>query len=144
MRLLIFLLFLAAIVLGVVGLQRGWFSISSDSQGSKSKVSVTIDKEKWQSDRDEFLRQAKEKLAGLDEKLKELRSRSAQLGVDMREKTEREIDDLQQKRGAVQEELKDAGKTAQDRWEALTQRLSRSLESLEEGYNKARSRFNEK
>ena len=117
MRLLIFLLFGRDCPPGVVGLQRGWFSISSDSQGSKSKVSVTIDKEeKWQSDRDEFLRQAKEKLAGLDEKLKELRSRSAQLGVGMPQKTEREIDDFAAKaNGAVQEELKDAGKTAQDR-----------------------------
>jgi hypothetical protein len=52
MRKLLGTLTLAIIVLGAVGLYRGWFSLSSNSEENRTKIEVTVDKEKLKKDVD--------------------------------------------------------------------------------------------
>ena len=43
---------LAIIVLGALGLYRGWFNVSTDSEDNRTKIEVTIDKEQVKKDAD--------------------------------------------------------------------------------------------
>jgi cell division protein FtsX len=62
----IVLVVLVAAVIGV-GFYQGWFAFSSDTAGSKTNVTVTVDKEKIEQDKEK----ATEKVQELGQKAKE-------------------------------------------------------------------------
>ncbi|MCE5268853.1 MAG: hypothetical protein LLG00_13310 [Planctomycetaceae bacterium] len=71
MRLLIRVVPLLIIVLGVVGLCRGWFSFSgatSEAQGDKVNLGVSVDKGKLKSDVKKAGEKLKEEIGGLKNK----------------------------------------------------------------------------
>ena len=52
MRKLLGTLMLGLIVLGLVGLVRGWFSVSTDSEENQTKIELTIDRQQLKQDTD--------------------------------------------------------------------------------------------
>jgi hypothetical protein len=65
-RILGVLVLLVAMVAGV-GYYLGWFRVSSDRAGPKPNVTITVDEDKIQADKEK----AREKVHGLEEKAKE-------------------------------------------------------------------------
>jgi hypothetical protein len=61
-------LILVLIVAGIIGMgfYRGWFTVSSDSQGDTRNITVSVDKEKIREDKDK----AVEKVQDLEQRAK--------------------------------------------------------------------------
>ena len=76
-----FLILIVLIVAGVAGLgfYRGWFHVASDSAADKANVTLTVDKDKIEQDKNKAVdkvqdlgHQAKEKAAATTQKTKDL------------------------------------------------------------------------
>jgi hypothetical protein len=64
---------LAIIAVAVVGYYQGWYSVFSENDDHKTKIDLTIDKEKFQEDKDKAKKKAEELESKAKEKAGELR-----------------------------------------------------------------------
>jgi len=65
MKIVFILVLIVAVFIGV-GFYRGWFTVSSDSQGSTPNITVSVDKDKIREDKDK----AVEKVHDLEQQAK--------------------------------------------------------------------------
>ena len=67
MRTVFFVAVLLLVGIAGFGFYRGWFHLSTDNTGERPSATITVDKDKIHADEE----QAKEKVQGLEQKVKE-------------------------------------------------------------------------
>jgi predicted nucleic acid-binding Zn-ribbon protein len=129
---------------GITGYSRGWYTVNSMSSEQKPNLSVTVDKDKWQQDRDDFCRQAQARLKDMTRKIEDLQAKVTTVETEARDKLVSTIADLRQRQQTLKEEFHKAAATTQEQWQATRTRLARAMEDLEAGFGKAWSHFKDR
>lgn len=128
-------LFLVALAVGGYGYWSGWFEVSKSEADGKTRFGVTIDNEKLSHDVDAVMKKARGALDSLEQKIAELRTKASTATAENKAKLEKQIADLEQKKGAAVQELnntKDATvEKASDLQRRLEQMLKQSSDAVE-------------
>ena len=114
MRALLVLIIIVAIIAGVVGYQRGWFTFTTASHDGKSDVNVTVNKEQWRKDRDEYLQEAKDRLKKLEQQLDELKAKAKNSTGSSRDSINQTVDELNKQYQTAKEEVRELGNSAEN------------------------------
>jgi DNA anti-recombination protein RmuC len=164
MRAFIVIVLLLAVGIGITGFALGWFSFSSAPNEGKQDVTLSVDPAKIKKDRDsvlgwfhkktdttaagegktdraEFQKQAETQLTAMDRKLNDMKVKAKTAGNDTKDAMNKEIGDLTQRTEAAREELKELRTASEERYESMRTHTEAALNELQNGFEKAASRF---
>ena len=143
MRAFMILFILIAVVVGVIGYERHWFTISTESDNEHTGVNISINKEPWHKDRDDFHKQADAKLNDMQRKLDDLKARASRADASAGKAMNETIDELHRKYQAARAELQELDQAGQEKWQSAKTKLSEAMDDLRKGVDHAVSRFHE-
>jgi len=134
------LTFLFVVVLGVAtfGYFKGWFSVTSqtDPDGNPS-ITLHTNPDKVEADLHVALAKSKELIVQAEDKIKELKDKSAKSKGDQKSKLDHSIADLESKRGALKSRLEALDKKVGKQSEAEKKALAQQIDDLDKAIEQA-------
>jgi hypothetical protein len=116
----------------VVAWWQGWFKIEkTKTDDGQTHVGVSLNKEKFQQDRDKLKKAAAERSKGLKDRLARLRDKAKELTGADKEKANQEIDALSKKHEAIESKIKDLEGVSEDKFEGLKKALDTALQDAD-------------
>lgn len=138
MKGLLTFLFVVVLATAALGWFRGWFDMSQghDANGNPT-VTTTIFPDKLEGDLHVAVAKSKDLLVQAEDKIKELKDKSAKAKGDQRSKLERSITELQTKRDALQAQLDQMSKSGSKATQAEKDALARQIDDLNKAIEQA-------
>lgn len=123
------------IVLLVVGVAvaywQGWIKFQkTETDEGKPRLQITVDKEKFQQDKEKLKKAAGEKSKDWKERLADLRKKAEGQSGEEKTKTEKEIEALNKKKQELEAKLKEIEEAGGDKVEDAQKKLNTLLEEL--------------
>lgn len=132
--------FLFVVLLGTAALGwfRGWFDMTTGhDQNGNPTVMTTVFPDKVETDLHVALAKSKSLLDQAEDKIKELKDKSAKAKGDQRSKLERSIADLESKRDALQAQLDQIAASGNKQSQAEREALKRQIDDLNKAIEQA-------
>jgi hypothetical protein len=127
-----FLLFVLVVCagVGVVGFQRGWWTVNTERTSSGQHVKVGVDKDTMIKDRDAFIGDMERRMNALDEQIAEFKTKK--IDGELKPKMEQLKKDLEVKRHEFGARLEEAKNSAADKWHEAKERAEKAWKDLKE------------
>jgi hypothetical protein len=122
------LVLILLIAVGVVGFWRGWFEFQTNKAVGKVHADFSVNKEKFQQDKEILKKKIAEKSKALKDKLASMRGKATDLSGEAKANADREIEELAKKQENLDAKLNDVDEATEEKLESLKQGLTNSLE----------------
>jgi hypothetical protein len=128
MRKLLGTLVILLALVGALGYWMGWFQVGKPkSDDGKTHYSITVDRSKFEEDKERFRKLAAEKMKALQDQIAGLRGKHKGQTGEEKAKTEKEIEDLNKQHESIGTRLKEFEEAAEDKIEGARKRLEEHL-----------------
>jgi uncharacterized protein HemX len=124
-KLLLFVLLLAVVV-GVVGYVRGWYTVS------ENKKDIQFDAAKFDHDKKAASKKVSEDAKLLKEKAANLWKKTEGLTGDDKVQAQKDLGELQSKHDRIEKQIKDLDEAGEDKFAGIEADLKKSLQEVED------------
>lgn len=119
----------------------GYVSIRMAGTSARLKANRSSRRENAMADRDDFIERFKRKLGEWNVEIDQLEERARKAGSDVRSQTTRLLGELRRKSDAIDNDLKELGRSMGEAWHDLGEGLDEAGEDLRAAITDAKNRF---
>lgn len=124
------LIVVLVLVVAAVGLAywQGWFEVK---KGDDNKTHVTINKEKFNTDKTAFMKKSGEEYKAGKEKIAKLVEKAKTHTGEDKDKIAKEVEELEKKHNELEKQIKDAEAASEDKFDVAKDDLKKQLEAVD-------------
>ena len=116
-------------------------STSKHQTGSGTTVAVHFDRVQFEREREEYRREADQRIVTIETRLAELNRQADGAAGDAKVRMQRELDEQRPKLERAKAELKEIDAVVGEKWGEFKRRSSAALDDLQQGFERAIANF---
>lgn len=136
MKNLIMTIVAIAVLMGLLGLWRGWFEVETNKHENRIRTDVNLHPGKFEQDKERLLKLLGEHSKTTKDKLAALKEKSKKLAGEAREKAQEEINRLSKNQDKIEARINEVKESTEDKFDEIKKSVTKEFGKEKSGDKK--------